>query len=420
MLEAKSATNAILGTNSDSAASSSRNFMRDGITAILERLDDSQAVIRISQLLQETFNCKNFERMQIDFGEPLTQQNIIRFAYFAISQLSDAEAEAVLASQASCFNFQYSHNSDVRSQLQAFLDSRINAFLVTDTIHGLKQAIWDREITEKACLDISDELTINSSSAIVNPIFISAAEKKLRELHQAHPNDPIICLSIGCGRGNNELALYHEIKKRMPDLNLIIVGFDPHQTIPNNPITKDIGGRLINRELESGETYIDAVKKELGTANPIVLAVERYSLHHMNRTVDKLLEDVEGAPLISVDHPIDKEQRESLSQRAAMIAYDLLSAQVRTARYGGTWIPEAMANPNVFSILYRREEDIKSQTEMGVEYAPVAGKKPPTWIISYPANIELSRKNEIAKNGTHVAAALNPPGGRWTARPYNP
>lgn len=409
MHHAKQAVDALLGAP-PSPPDAAYDFMERGVVSMLEAIDDSAFPQKIEQLVAETLPL-NMAALRRQFREPLTAQNALRFAEFAVQQLNDDQIPAVLAS-AEDNGFRHSESASPRSQLEAYMDARINSLLVEYSITGLKAAIRDGHITEAGCRGVVDRLSAFSKRNQSDAVMLEAFEKQARSLHANHPDAPIYYASIGCGSGKADCRLFAALKTRLPDIDLRIIGFDPFQSVARNPIIHEQGGVVLSDEIAPNQTYIDAIRKHLKVEHPLVIGVERYALHHMHRTADRLLEDLEHAPLVSLDHPITKEQRLSFAQRTAMICYDLLANQVYCTTAGGTWIPSAMANPDRFNILYRREEDLQQQEDRGIDLHPIEGKKPASMVIAYPPNIELSQAVAYARKSSHAGAALSPPGGR--------
>lgn len=353
------------------------DFMLNGVDDILSAIDADQVTLDLVASMSAIFG--HFSAK----AEPATFDGIVALIDGFVARLDQSSASRLLAEHASRLAFRYDASADPAGQLRALLDATINDRLVIASIDGLKACLAQGRITQYDCRNVAGLLGKYGNGAAVNTTYAEAIERSLLQLAHRRPGEPLYLVSIGCGRGNNDVELYRNITVRNPHLDLKIVGFDAHQQVANNPIVTECGGWLFNRELRPGETYLDVIREHAGTDTVAAVATERYALHHMHRTVETLLADIEDIALVSVDHPISGRQLTSLAERTAMIAYDLLSAQIRTAGFGGGWIPAAMADPSVFRILYRREADLVAGS--GITASAVPEKTPPTWILSYPA-----------------------------------
>lgn len=356
------------------------DFMINGVHDILAEVDVAKLTADCASALADAFHAP----IPMDFHGP---DGLLRSIDAWHGRVQEADATQLLQHLHAFSGYRFAPDSPALPQLRYGLDALVNDCVVRHVVEGLRDAMDSGRITDGECRAIAGMLGTSGSGGKVNAIYLEAIERTILAATGGHGE--VHLLSIGCGRGNNDAEIFRAMRERHPDIQVRIIGFDAHQNIHANPIVAECGGIVVNRELPDGWTYLDMLRG-IETVDPSrVVATERYALHHMNRSLETLLSDLEDVPLVSVDHPAGEEVVGSLEGRAAMAAYDLLSAQVRTAGFGGGWVPAAMRDPKVFSILYRRRDDVEADMDTGVTVGKVGGKIPPTWVMGYPAGWRL-------------------------------
>jgi hypothetical protein len=353
-----------------------RGTAHAALLAMLQRVEPAAVVKDIEALMSELLG--------ID-GRPLDPATICSSVYAALPSFSEARAAVILAEKTKPYPFRYDESSPALGELSEFVDARLNAVLVKHLMAALNAAILCGEVTREHCLGITDRILADSRNR-TNPAYLAALERSIRRTHAKAPGKTIVYLSLGCGSGREDAAIVAGLKRKFPDLEMRVVGFDPFQKhAAKHPIVTELGGALINRELGPGETFASVLQEATDNPEAAIVATERYALHHMGRSPARLLRELDGAALVSVEEPVTALQRNSLYHRLAASGYDILANHALEQRFGGSWMAEARENPELFSSLYRRLEDLQAQQSEGVVVEKVEGVWPATYVITYPA-----------------------------------
>ncbi|HEU5378381.1 MAG TPA: hypothetical protein VFV38_23410 [Ktedonobacteraceae bacterium] len=355
---------------------------REALKALLECIDLSRAVSEMKTELTSIFGVSeaSFAETEAYFGEALTVDNLFPFVYKVMEDVTNERAASILREYANKYEFRYNSKIDPQKELEQFLDTRINAFLVRKLIEGLSGAVEKGTITEQSCHTITEHLLTNNASPTgTNALYISLLEEQIRRIQSAHggANQPIVYFTIGCGDGSSDVKVCEELHKRIQDLKLLVVGFDPFVSdLDHNFVINQLGGKIVNHPIPPDETFLDVIEQKLGSRHYPVIATDRYALHHMGYSLAEVSRKLQGIPLVSVEEPITLIQRTHFFYRLTKIGWDLLANYAFEVRFGGSWISEARSNPDVFGVLYRRSEELEEESGRGAIRMQKVGANP--------------------------------------------
>jgi hypothetical protein len=346
------------------------------LLAMLRRVEPPAAVKDIEALV--------LELLGVDIAAQ-TSSTVLPSVYEALKSVSEDKAAAILAERTRQHPFGYDDRASPGAELAEFVDARLNAVLVKHLMRALNAAIENGEMTLAVCSRITDGISADSRNR-TNPVYLSALERTIARTQAGAPGTSIVYLSLGCGSGREDVGIVAALRRKFPSLDIEAIGFDPFQKdAAGNLIVTELDGMLVNRELRPGETFPSLVRAMCGKPDAVIVATERYALHHMRLSPARLMRELEGAALVSVEEPVTALQRESVHHRLAASGYDILVNHALEQCLGGSWISEARENPELFGSLYRRLEDLQAQQSSGVVLEKVAGVFPPTYVITYPA-----------------------------------
>ena len=340
-------------------------------------LEETDSLVR-SILGQEYFS--EFVRAQ---DNPPSQENIYIIIYNALHNFPENAARKALEETAPKYRFRYDPNSDPKFELEELMDFAMNAILVRQAMRSLKVMQDKNEIGAQDALFITD-LILRLHGLPVNQVITEAVQKQIQAFSSADVKDPIIYLALGCGYGEHDKERYNELKEQFPQLDLRLAGFDPFFDKQDHIFTKE-GHIFIDADLKPGETFPHAILKEAGLQKAYFIAVERYALHHMGRSLAGIQRELGGIPFVSGEEPVRSSQRKNMFERAATVAYDLLANWCFDTQFKQKWTREAIADPDKnyssFNALYRREETLHSNGSIQTIQAP--GVWPRTDAITY-------------------------------------
>ncbi|HEU5380380.1 MAG TPA: hypothetical protein VFV38_33570 [Ktedonobacteraceae bacterium] len=346
---------------------------RKALKTLLECVDLSNTIADMKMELTSIFEVTeaDFAEKKVDFGEPITLDNLLPFVYRVMENVDDQRASRILKIHANECEFLYNTQADPCKELEQFLDTRINAFLVKRLIASLREAIEEGAITEESCYTITEHLLTNSTSPIgTNALYIkilkdhivSILEEQIRGIQRDREKLTIVYFTIGCGDGCSDVMVCEELCKRIQGLKLKVIGLDPFVTdVSHNPIFAKLDGKIITRALLPEETFEDIIEEELGYTDFPAIVTDRYSLHHTGCSIAAVRQKLNGISLVSVEEPITREQRMHIYYRLAKIGWDLLANYAFEQRFGGGWINASLEDPNSFRVLYRRLEDLEDE-----------------------------------------------------------
>ncbi len=384
-----------------------KDLMRHtALQAMMQKVDPKKVTEDIVKLLKDFFGEMLVTQKLKKYSAPIKHEAIFDIAYEIASSVPESMAQYILKEKSKAHHFRYNPHANGIGELAELLDSSLNAVIVRHLMGGLNEAITQGEITSEMCTDVTDHI-IKDVEQHTNPTHIAALKRTIQTLSRENPGKPIIYLSIGCGDGRADAAIISALKTQLPNVPLHAIGFDPFQTNPQqNHIVTELGGHIINRELTPGETFLSVARKISGIEDPVVVATERFALHHMGRSTSQIKQEIEGATLISVEEPVSSIQRTDLAHRLAASGYDILANHAFEMRFGGGWISKARENPELFGSLYRRLEDMEASEGMQLEKVP--GIYPATFVITYPPEKMLSTQPDenITLNGIRQVSGV--------------
>jgi len=339
---------------------------RKALKSLLERTHISTTFVQdMEALLRRIFDLSQatLDKKKAPFGEFLTIENVLSFAYAIVEEIAPEQASVILEEHARSCDFHYDNKANQQKELQQFFDARINALLISRLIGGLNTSIARGVIDKKHCETITRHLEANSSASDgTNALYVRILEEHIRHLHKDYKDQPVVYFSIGCGDGASDVKICEQLTKNIVGLKLRVIGFDPFVTDATHHLLKTrLQGTIVNREIPPGDSFLDIIKQELGTDQYPIIATERYALHHMGYSIAEVRRRLQGIPLISVEEPISPAQRTRFSYRLAKLAWDLLANYAFEVIFGGSWISQALVNSEVFGALYRRTEDLAEE-----------------------------------------------------------